>query len=498
MHDLPVDLQIRLKACRTLPSVPAVVLEVLDLCQDEDVGVPKVARVLARDPALSAKVLKVANSAWYGVRSQVTTLDRALALLGINATLSLALSFSFVRSLRKDGKAHFDHPGYWRRSAIAAVASRVIGGSVSDLSGDELFLAGLLQDLGMLALNEAVPELYGPIVGSAKQDHVILAEIERQELGADHAAVGAWILGRWNLPVNLRSAIAGSHDPESITDPKVKPLGRTIAVASSVAEIWTNPKTGAATASARNAALSLLGMTPEKFENILADIASKLPEATSNLDIDIGGEETVNKLLDEAREALVVLNLQVQAQARELQHRSQVDRLTSLYNRAYLDEILPHYFDVSKRMEQPLSVVFIDLDHFKRVNDSYGHQAGDRVLIGVAKTLRSALRNPDIVVRYGGEEFLVVLPNTGDEGALLVGERLRAAVSKKRFTISDILEVGVTISVGVATMSDRRIFPTEKELIDTADKCLYVAKSAGRNKVITMNSPPLPQSVALA
>jgi diguanylate cyclase (GGDEF)-like protein len=369
--------------------------------------------------------------------------------------------------------------------------------SGSESEGDELFLAGLLQDLGMLALNEAVPELYGSIVANAKGDHVILAEIERQELGGDHAAVGAWMLGRWNLPENLRCAVAGSHDPDLISNTRSKGLVSTVATASRVAEIWTNPKTGAATASARSAAVSLMGMTPERFEGALGEIAARLPEATSNLDIDLGGEEGINRLLDEAREALVVLNLQVQAQARELQHRSQVDRLTSLYNRAYLDEILPQYFDTAKRMEQPLTVVFLDLDHFKRVNDTYGHQAGDRVLIGVAKTLRSTVRNPDIVVRYGGEEFLVVLPNTAADGALLVGERLRSAVASKRYRVSETLDVGITISAGVATMSDRRVFSSERELINAADKCLYIAKSAGRNKVITVTSPPLPHSVAL-
>src|SRR5512137_2157079 len=109
MSDLPDKLHRKLQTCRTLPTVPSVAVQVLNLCQDEEVGIPQIAKVLEGDPALCAEVLKFANSATYGVRCQVTTLDRAVTLLGVNATLSLALSFSFVRSLKKNGKDRFDH-----------------------------------------------------------------------------------------------------------------------------------------------------------------------------------------------------------------------------------------------------------------------------------------------------------------------------------------------------------------------------------------------------
>ena len=127
MITLPYSLQLSLKACRTLPSMPAVALQVLELCQDDEVSIGKVAKVLVRDPALASKVLRVANSPYYGVRSQVTTIERAITILGINATLSLALSFSLVKGLRASGTSGFDYRIYWRNSAIAATAARVIG-----------------------------------------------------------------------------------------------------------------------------------------------------------------------------------------------------------------------------------------------------------------------------------------------------------------------------------------------------------------------------------
>ncbi len=486
MKELPATLLLALKACRTLPSVPVVVLQVLDLCQDEETGVAAVAKVIARDPALSGKVLKVANSPLYGVRSEITTLDRAVTLLGVNATLSLALSFSLVRGLRKSKAARFDHQAYWRRSVIASVATRVAGAAVRSASQDELFLAGLLQDIGMLVLNEAMPKAYGPLVGASNGDHHLLAENERKEFGADHADVGHWLLSKWNLPGNLQDAIAGSHDlggSENHT-----PFARSVALGSLLAEIWANPNTAACTSSAREAAKLLLEISPERFEQMLNEIAVLLPEVTANLDVDIGGDAFVNKVLDEARAALVELNLQAQLHAQQVQVQAQRDQLTSLYNRAYLNEILPQQFDMAMQMSQPMTLIFLDIDNFKSINDTYGHNGGDAVLISVARVLQAATRNFDIVVRFGGDEFVVLLSNSNDKIGEMVAERIRTSVAARPHDLGDNVQIPVTVSVGCATLSATTRFATAKELLEAADRSLYAAKSGGRNRVVTYGS----------
>ncbi len=496
MSDIPDSLQRKLHACRTLPSVPAVALQVLMLCKDEQAEISQISKVLEGDPALCAEVLKFANSASYGLRCQVATLDRAVALLGINTTLSLALSFSFVRGLKKDEEVRFDHAAFWRRSAILAEATRTIGAWARAATRDELFLAGLLQDIGMLALNKAVPELYGPITAEAKGNHDILVEIEREKLGADHAAVGAWLLGKWNLPENLQAAVAGSHNPYIANSGRFEALVRSAALAASIAGIWSNPQTAEAVARARETSIVLFDIPENQFNRLLGEINAALPVSGSNLDINIGSDEALNLLLDQAREALVLLSLQTEHKAQEIQERSQTDLLTSLFNRAYLDQILPRYFSIAQKSAQPLSVLFVDIDHFKNVNDTYGHQAGDHVLVSVARALRSALRGPDIVGRYGGEEFLCLLPNTAQDGALLVGERLRAAIASHGCELASNHKIGVTISVGCATVSNDRLFRNIEELIDAADKCLYAAKRAGRNRVVNLDSMPLQEHVA--
>ena len=484
MTSIPESLQTQLKACRTLPSVPAVVLEILDLCQDDNVSIGQVAKALIRDPALSAKVLKVANSAWYGVRSQITTLERAVTILGLNATLSLALSFSLVRGLRKTKTSGFDHQSYWKRCVITAAASRVIGHWAGVATGDELFLGGLLQDIGILVLNETVPESYGPLIANAKDDHALLVQLELQELRSDHAEVGAWLLERWNLPANLQLAAASSHKGKE-DKAESSAFCKCVALAGHFAGIWTQADAAAATALAREKSLELFDMSSTQFEKILDEVAFILPEATANLDVDIGGEEFVDRILDQARAALVELTLQAYRTAHDLQLQAQRDELTSLANRSFLSEILPQQFASARELKHPLSILFIDIDNFKHINDSHGHRGGDSVLVSVAHVLRQCTRGGDLVTRYGGDEFLILLSHTGGKVAADIAKRIRDAVETYSHTIDEDVAVPVTISIGCATMSSAFVFASVDDFIRAADRCLYAAKMSGRNRVVT-------------
>lgn len=483
---LPEPLQLKLRACRTLPSVPAVVLEVLDICQDEDVSIGQVSKVLMRDPALSGKILKVANSAYYGVRSQVTTLERAVTILGINATLSLALSFSLVRGLQNGRRSGFDHHAFWLRCVISAVASRVIGIWANTANHDELFLAGLLQDIGMLVLSESMPESYGEIISLTKGNHALLIEMERKELGCDHAKVGAWLLKRWNLPLNLQTATAASHG-EKIEEKDPSVFSKCVMLANHIAAIWMQSDTIGATTVAKDRAEETLQISPEQFEDILNDVAQNLPEVTENLEINIGGEEFIDRVMDQARGTLVELSLHAHRMIQEIELQAKRDELTSLANRAYLNEILPQQFIAAREMGRPFSVLFIDIDRFKSINDTYGHQGGDSILISVARVLRSCTREFDIVARYGGDEFVILLANTSEKASLNLSRRIQEAVMVHPHMIDEVTKIAVTISVGCATFSTDQPFLSADELIEAADRCLYAAKTTGRNRVVSFD-----------
>jgi diguanylate cyclase (GGDEF)-like protein len=484
--DLPDSLQRQLKSCRTLPSVPSVVVRILELSHDEEVVIGEIARVLGRDPALAAKLLRVSNSAFYGVRYEVTTVERAISILGINASLSVALSFSLVKTLRKSGVNRFDHAAYWRRSAIAAAAGRALAGPADKNAREELFLSGLLQDVGMLALNEAIPQGYGPVTSAAKGSHQKLVEIERERLGADHSTVGAWLLEHWKLPEKFQLAVAASHDRAIAADSEHVGFCRATAVAGDIAEIWTDPTT--AVSVAQNSAIDLLKMSPETFERLLSEVAAAIPEVTSEFDLNVGGEEMVNRLLEQARETLVTLSMQAQQQVQKIRDLSRHDRLTSVYNRSYLEEELPLQFEAASESGQSLSVLFIDIDHFKKVNDTHGHEAGDTVLVSVAGTMRTVVRASDIIARYGGEEFVCLMPNTGAQEAAAVAERLRRTIESRSQTNEEDPEIRITVSLGCATHSAGHPFQDSKQLLRKADRCLYRAKESGRNRLVTMDS----------
>ena len=162
-----------------------------------------------------------------------------------------------------------------------------------------------------------------------------------------------------------------------------------------------------------------------------------------------------------------------------------IDGLTGLANRSFLDDVLGRELSRASRHHEPLSVLIADIDHFKHVNDSYGHATGDRVLKAVAQAIRVSCRSFDTAGRYGGEEFVIVLPQTNSEGACQVAERIRLAVES--LTVPFLPDaagqenVRVTISIGIARFPDDGV--DRASLIRHADEHLYLAKLAGRNRV---------------
>lgn len=156
------------------------------------------------------------------------------------------------------------------------------------------------------------------------------------------------------------------------------------------------------------------------------------------------------------------------------------DPLTDVGNRVAMNQMLAREVELSRRHGLPLSVIMLDMDHFKALNDQHGHQAGDQALRQVAGVLKSQLRNADMVFRFGGEEFVVLLSNTASEPAAIVGERLRSAVENLPFLTPDDRRVRLSISLGCASYQPPE---TVEQLLHRADEALYHAKRGGRNRL---------------
>jgi diguanylate cyclase (GGDEF)-like protein/putative nucleotidyltransferase with HDIG domain len=177
----------------------------------------------------------------------------------------------------------------------------------------------------------------------------------------------------------------------------------------------------------------------------------------------------------------------VSAKLTETHSAATTDLLTQVSNRGTILSTLFTEVDRAVRHARPLSVAFVDLDHFKGINDTHGHQVGDLVLRGVADRFRASLRHSDVVGRYGGEEFMVVLPETGPEEAAEVAEKLRLLVQRQAFTVRPDLAIDVTVSIGIAGGQGRTL--RAESLVRDADQAMYSAKSLGRNQTYVFAEP---------
>ena len=194
-------------------------------------------------------------------------------------------------------------------------------------------------------------------------------------------------------------------------------------------------------------------------------------------------------VLEEAQEALVVAMAELESSTANLRQEAQRDHLTGIPNRSHLESRLAKEFDEAISRSQRLGVIFADVDRFKSVNDTYGHSAGDSVLQSVSQILLNGLRKRDFIGRFGGEEFVILLPGAGETELQIVAERLRARIEACDHPIGDGRSIKATVSLGCVGFDAKR-HAGSKDLIDEADRAMYAAKQAGRNRVVFSRQAP--------
>lgn len=204
--------------------------------------------------------------------------------------------------------------------------------------------------------------------------------------------------------------------------------------------------------------------------------------------IDVGADDYLTKPFSfvelEARikigERIIGLEKRLQKSIDEQAHMAQTDPLTKLFNRRYLFEIGGQLFEQGRRYNHRMSLLMVDIDRFKNVNDTYGHDIGDEALVLITKHFSEGIRNVDILGRFGGEEFIVLMPETGMDGAYKVAERLRSSISRSPLkTSGPTISLTISIGVGVQATATANI----ETLVKKADVALYKSKRAGRNRV---------------
>jgi len=206
----------------------------------------------------------------------------------------------------------------------------------------------------------------------------------------------------------------------------------------------------------------------------------------------VGGSDYVTKPF-KPRELLarVKKELQVQSLIQELESSKErlkllasIDSLTNLYNRRYFSKVTEHILDLAKREKEDVSLIMMDIDNFKSVNDTYGHQIGDEVIVALSNRLLESQRKSDVVCRYGGEEFVVLLPNTDLEGAIVVAEKIREDIGNITVNLGEDSCLQFTVSIGVSMVKMKEERNLEV-VLKRADDAMYEAKKSGKNRVVS-------------
>ena len=482
--------------------------QIIELASDPDIDVIKVANTIAKDPGLTAKILRVANSPLYSKQRRSENLRQALVVLGLNAATTLALSFSLVGTYKGVKSSGIDYNRYWRRTILSASAARAFAVFKRIHAVEDVFLAALLQDIAVIAIDKVQPDFYAGLAKAAT--HADWVAHEQNALGIDHAALGAWLLEHWKLAGSLSRTVAGSHRPQSLGDNPESVAAGCVALGSECVEILLKGPFSMDLTDLSAHAKTWLGMGGEELAATMAQIVEEIPEIERLFDTTLLDADAATAMLEQAREILMLRNLQAieqvgtlqqssdyfQTRAADLEDKSRRDPLTGVYNRRHMDEILAKEFESARAGGWPLSVVFADLDRFKQVNDTYGHPAGDTVLIETAKLILSAVRTSDCVARYGGEEFVMILPGAGAKDAEIVCDRLLKSLRATRHTLPGGSLV-VTASLGLATLSPGNPFPSVLALIEAADRSVYLAKQSGRDRVVCHESARWMRSASL-
>ena len=467
-----------------LPTIPAVAVEIVSLVQRPDLSMDTLADAIVRDPALAARVLKTANSGFYGRPRSVTKVRDAVVVLGLRSVKTLALGFSLVGDLRRQTPGGVDHTYVWQRSLLTAAAARAIGMRTGS-GADEAFLGGLLHLIGVIALDQGM-EGHPRLSQLADGDLPRLRSLERANYGFDHAEAGSALAQQWNLPEVLVTAIRLFPRPDDAPQP-FRHVVRCVATAEAAADIALGPDPAGALARFRWDCKQLFGINETEADGLIAMFLQEAEVLAAMLDVPASGMSST-EVLARAHEALLQITLETErenaflhAEREKLAAEASTDALTGLANRRHLEEYLAEHFRISTRYGTPLSLMLVDIDRFKLVNDEHGHPCGDQVLREVAAQLQRTMREADLCARYGGEEFVAVLPATPIEGAMDSAERVRAAIEAAT-VVAFGHTLRVTVSVGVSSYrSGEQAGP--EWLIKEADMALYEAKRSGRNVV---------------
>lgn len=483
-----------------LPSPPAIAIRILDAVRQDDNSFNDLADIIKVDPALSSRLLKIANSPLYGLPNRVVSISQATAMIGTQALTNIALSFVIIQGFQKRVQGGFDFELFWRRAITAAVAAEVLAERVKR-KDPNIFVSALLQDIGVLVLFLSDAASFTELLDKKRISGKSLGETEREHFGFDHADVGEHLLRTWNLPEAIVGPIRWHHH----LDPH-QPHGDAATLlrfADKISALYHGTQSNRKSIEIHEGLKEAYQLSDAQIDALIDQVGVSARQVMEHFQIQPGDMRPFTQIMQEANEELGRLNLTYEQMVLELKQAKQSaeqlavelkrandslrelafrDELTGLYNHRFFQEVFEAELQKSKRYQHPISLLLLDIDYFKTVNDTYGHLIGDYVLKEVSQVMIRLVRHCDIVARYGGEEFAIVLPETGKVGAHVLAQRVRRGLEQHQF-VYDSARFSITASIGLVSTDMAAITIERRALIECSDQALYAAKQNGRNRV---------------
>jgi diguanylate cyclase (GGDEF)-like protein len=487
------------------PVFPTVAIRILELASKPDYDAHQLRTLIESEPVLSSRILKVINSPFFGLSRPIAAIGRAIQLLGARPLRSLVLGYSLASLQRehRQGKFVID---YWTSSIAGGVIARELAIRLGRPEPEDDFAAALMRDVGMLFLDRVHGNAYQAIrqrSGDAWWAEQI--QIEERSLEVHHADASGFYLDRLHLPATMVDAVRLHHaPPEEVWDPArlIDVEGIAIIQAATQATIALMSRDPIRIQSTFAGFQRTFGMSSlecnEFFEMVGAKVESMAEEfgspisdicfhlvtrkatdvlAQIAIESTVQGERTELKATQSREEAI-----RWRRTAYRLRRQSTRDALTGVYNRAHFEEMLVTEFKRSQRRASALGLIFLDVDQFKQINDTFGHPFGDRVLQAIARRIRQSIRPGDLVARYGGDEFCVIVPDVAADGMQAITQRLLADLQRLKVTHGR-TSTGVGVSIGAVCCLPKRTETTFEQFLVASDEAMYSAKNHGKNQV---------------
>ncbi len=472
------DVLEKVLGCQTLPTLPAVALRVIELTNSDAVSVKDLTDAIQNDQGLSAKLLKTVNSSFYGLRQRCSSINQAIVLLGMSAIKTLALGFSLVSAIDAAKGRGFDFPTYWRRGLYTGVSAKLIAKHMDLDNQEEAFLGGLLQDVGMVALHQALGDDYLRLMAVAGEDHRKLGKFEFSELETTHADIGALLARKWKLPDELVLPIK-FHEKPTTAPQTVIGVCKAVALGNFACDVLTAAEPAGPLSRFYERVQSWANMSNAEADAVVTAAASAAKELARLLQLDAAVTANPEVILGKAREQL--LGMSPMADDEPLSKTK-----AGLPDAAAFNRVLIAGFEQAKAGPFPLCVAIVSIDQYEACKQRYSANVAENLVAAAVGTMQEALRPTGAMVFDAGEgRFFALLLKCDRLGAAKAADAIRKAFSAGPLLLGPeagaVREFTTTVSVGAGVMepSSAKLVPGSEKLVQLAEACLAAARNSG-------------------